>query len=290
MKRIRRKRKPRKFAAGGGNRKKSRNVISTHVQKRQPRSSQAPHSHITGQVAGAGTEGQLGVGSLTPNHQHQIPTATHMGNEAHDHPPMLPHNVEYPDGTVSSHTHQYMDLGGPENTWLEGSHGPDNPMLENVPGGAHLHVGGPYTDEGNDTSHHHVIHPSGAHGHHGPLNRKGGKLKKGKTYGRKMRPGGRAKPRPAKRRMVTGGRTKSRPPIRRNGRIRPKPPINAIPHPGQDLPPYVDPGLNRKGGKARRFQTGGTTYQNAGCRIHTSKYDCDAAAGCSWDFNNTCCH
>ena len=39
----------------------------------------------------------------------------------------------------------------------------------------------------------------------------------------------------------------------------------------------------------RKFQNGGMTM-NSGCRHHTSKYDCDAAAGCSWDFNNTCCN
>jgi len=48
--------------------------------------------------------------------------------------------------------------------------------------------------------------------------------------------------------------------------------------------------INRTQKPRRNFQTGGTTYQNSGCRMHTSKYDCDSASGCSWDFNNTCCH
>ena len=66
----------------------------------------------------------------------------------------------------------------------------------------------------------------------------------------------------------------------------------------------TDMNMMRKGGRLRKpvnrkmarggrvngkFQTGGTTYMNSGCRMHTSKYDCDNASGCLWDFNNSCC-
>ena len=46
--------------------------------------------------------------------------------------------------------------------------------------------------------------------------------------------------------------------------------------------------LNASGGRIsgnKSYRAGG----NTGCTMHTGKYDCESN-GCSWDFNNSCCH
>ena len=37
--------------------------------------------------------------------------------------------------------------------------------------------------------------------------------------------------------------------------------------------------------QSRKLQSGG----NTGCKMWTSKYDCQSK-GCHWDFNNNCCN
>jgi len=61
----------------------------------------------------------------------------------------------------------------------------------------------------------------------------------------------------------------------------PHSPGNAVQRPGPGLPP-PDPRLNQT---PSRYGHGGLT----GCKLYTSKYDCEQG-NCHWDFNDNCCH
>ena len=88
------------------------------------------------------------------------------------------------------------------------------------------------------------------------------------------RKGGRAKPR---RKMAHGGMHNHN-----NGRNQP------MAH-RKDKESYIgNPAWSKSGGK---MPHGGSTYRhNSSCKMHVSKYDCETANGCHWDFNDNCCH
>ena len=111
--------------------------------------------------------------------------------------------------------------------------------------------------------------------------------------GRAMARGGRPG-RPAPRRMQGGGRGRSTcnprtgvgcgnqqgAGYRRGGRTRPVPRGRAMARGGRAAVRRM-PG----GGSA-----GGYNYGNSGCQMWTGKIDCDAKPGCSWNFDDNCCH
>ena len=141
-------------------------------EKPRPQGTSALHSHMTGDVSWPS------AGYQTPAHQHYIPEAGHLGGSEHDHPPVQPYEVEYPDGTVFSHTHPWGDWPA----MMQGAHGPDQPWDE---GGYHVHQPDEYIDNQLEYSHHHQINPDGAHAHStNPLNRKGGKVTKRRKFAR----------------------------------------------------------------------------------------------------------
>tara|TARA_Y100000593_G_scaffold77047_1_gene142527 strand:- start:7297 stop:8109 length:813 start_codon:yes stop_codon:yes gene_type:complete len=253
----------------------------TQINPRQnPRLGPGQHSH-----------GQTGPATYGPGHIHGIRTGgSHsVPNSQHSHRTFPLTSGSFADG------HDHVT---PDHHFGHGEHGGYNQ-------GNHAHQVG-HSLQGQFTHTHTTgssAYTGGQHSHGaGPIARRGGRVK-------------------PKRRMARGGRTR---PIVSKKRSR----VRKYPHGGMhrgrnrlkntsqstmiDLciqepnhPKCQDQrwgtngaGTRRKGGIARRnqrqragriMQTGGYVGSK-GCRMLTSKYDCDAQSSCTWSFDDNCCH
>ena len=167
----------------------------------------------------------------------------------------------------------------------------------------HPHAGHDGTNLNNNNNRRNTM----ARGRRAPARKRGGRV--GRAPARKMARGGRSMARGGARVGTCGGPGQprcgggKRGGHRSGGRMgRPAPRGRAMARGGRMGRPSPrgrtrpQPRRMARGGRAgvRRMPGGGNiggyNYGNTGCNMWTSKIDCDAKPGCSWNFDDSCCH